>query len=422
MDNMDFVDMTWRAAAPEVLFSTASTLSTWSTSRLPEHLCHTSDRAAILGSEEIMLTGVATILAAMVLTQPPAPPAEARQLALARERAFVSVWLNGVGPYPFLIDTAAPYVALDTPIASTLGLPDAGEAEQLGEFTARPVRVQALAVADWPALSCDAYAADLSPMERPFGMRVAGILGLPGLPRRFRLNFEKRQIGRFPSEMGPEWIEIPLEADADTLLRVPLTVDKEHTVDAVLDTAFAGTLGLAADLLERWGLLSEDTPRLCPADPGAVRDALQIRLAECAVGVVKVNKPLCSVLEDAGPRIGARFLSRFEMAIDREGKKLLLRPLVALPWTDPPLRGAGLAPAERLDGRWSLFVAEDSPAWIGGIEPGDVLGAVNGVDMAGQSFGFVQRALSGKPDTFLDVTVLRGNEVLEFRVAIEEML
>jgi predicted aspartyl protease len=259
-------------------------------------------------------------------------------------------------------------------------------------------------------------------MEQTFCMRVAGILGLPGLPRRFRLDFEKQQIGRFPSEMGPDWLEIPLETDADGLLRVLLTVDKEHTVDAVLDTAFAGTLGLPADLLERWGLLSEDTPRLRPADPGAVRDALQIRLTECAAGAVEVNKPLCSVLEDAGPRIGVRFLSRFEIAIDREGGKLFLRPRVALPWTDPPLRGAGLAPAERVNGRWSLFVAEDSPAWIAGIEPGDVLGTVNGVDMAGQSFGFVQRALSGKPDTFLDVTILRGNEVLEFRVAIEEML
>jgi len=370
-----------------------------------------------------MFSGMVTLLvAAVVLAQPPAPPAEARELTLARGRAFVSVWLNGVGPYPFLIDTAAAYVAVDTPIAATLGLQEAGEVEQLGQFTAHPVRVQALEVAGWPALSCDAYAADLSPMERTFGLRVAGILGLPGLPKRIRLDLTKQKIGRFPAEMGPEWVAIPLKMDADGVMHVPLTVDEEHTASVVLDTAFPGTLALPQKLLERWGLFSENTPRLRPLDAGMARDALQIRLTECVLGSIAVNKPLCSVLESAEPRIGMRFLSRFEIALDREEDVLYLRPLVAVPWTDPPLYGTGVALAEQINGLWSLFVAEDSPAQMAGIEPGDLLVAVNGIDMAGQSFDFVQRALSGKPDTFLDVVVLRGNEMLEFRVAIEEML
>jgi predicted metalloprotease with PDZ domain len=145
----------------------------------------------------------------------------------------------------------------------------------------------------------------------------------------------------------------------------------------------------------------------------------QIRLAEFSMGAVTVNTPLCEVWDGGGARIGMRLLSRFEVALDRDNARLHLLPLVELPWTDPPVCGVGLAPAEWVDGLWSLFVAEDSPAQRAGILPGDLLVSVNGIEMEGQSFGFVQRSLGGKPDRLLDVAVLRGGEVLVFRLATD---
>ena len=370
-----------------------------------------------------MVSTMRIILAAAVFVgQPLSAPPEARGLTLARGRAFVPVWLNGVGPYPFLIDTAAPYVALDAPIAATLALPETGEPEQLGDFSAQPVRIQALEVAGRPAIACNAYAADLSPMEAAYGLRVAGILGLPGLPDRFLFNCEQQTIGRFPPETGPEWFAVPMKTADDGVLRVTVTIDKEYTVDAAVDTAFSGTLAIPQALLKQWGLFSESTPRLRTANGGAVQGATQIRLTQCAVGDITVNGPLCSLSEEPGARLGMRFLSRFEVALDREVKMLYLRPLVPVPWSDPPVCSAGLAPAECVDGLWSFFVAEDSPAQMAEILPEDLLVSVNGLDMAGQSFDYVQRALTGKPGAFLDVAVQRGDEVLVFRVAVEEAL
>ncbi len=372
-----------------------------------------------------MLSGIIAILTAGALVSGQAMSAaeDAREVTVARGRVFLPVWLEGVGPYPFLLDTAAPYVALDTPIANTLGLAESGEPERLGNVHAQPVRIQALETANRPAIACEAFATDLSPMEAAYGLRVAGILGLPGLPSRFRLDCERRRIVRFPAEMGPEWIAVPLKVEPDGVMRVQLTVDNKHTLDAIVDTAFGGNLAIPQGFLERWGLLPEAGPRLRAADAGAVEGVTQIRLARCSVGNIAVVTPLCDVAgNDTAPRLGLRFLSRFELALDRDAETLHVRPLVPLPWTDPPLYSAGVTPGERVEDLWSLFVAEDSPAAMAGILPGDLLVSVNGLEMAGQSFDFVQRALTGKPATVLDIAVLRAEGILVFRVAVEEAL
>ncbi len=367
-----------------------------------------------------MLSTLLLVVAAGLLAVE--PPATAQALMFERGRVFVPVWVNGVGPYPFLLDTAAPYVALDAPIAEALELPEAGEPEQLGGFSARPVRVLVLDVAGSPTIDCEAYAADLSPMEALYGFRVAGILGLPGLPKRFRLDCSAREISAFPSEMGPEWLEIPFTTDPDGIMRVTVTLEGHYVREAVLDTAFAGTLSITEALLEKWGLLSEDTPRLRAMERGDAPADAQIRLGECAIGPVKVRNPLCALSDTGAVRIGMRLLSRFELALDRNAEMLYVRPLVALPWRDPPLYGTGVTPVERVHGFWSLVVAEDSPARMAGLVSGDLLVSVDGSDMAQQPFDAVQRALAGSPGEFLDIGVLRQGAVAVYRVAVEEML
>ena len=372
-----------------------------------------------------MVSGITALVAAaaFIAGQTPAALSAGHEVTIVRGRAFVPVWLDGVGPYPFLVDTAAPYVALDAPIAATLGLPSVGEPEQIGGFTAQRVRVQALEVAGRPAIGCGAYAAGLAPMESVYGLRVAGILGLPGLPERFLLDCEGGRIARYPLEMGPEWIAVPMTTGPGGVMRVPVTLNGAHAVEAELDTAFSGTLALPRDLLEQWGLFTEHTPRLRVADGDGVRGATQIRLPECTVGPLEVVTPLCEVLEEhAAPRLGMRFYTRFALALDRAAGTLHLRPLVPVPWHDPPVHSAGVTPAEQVEDLWSLFVAEDSPAQRAGLVSGDLLVSVNGMDMAGQSCDYAHRALTGQPATVLDIAVLRGGEALAVTVAIGESL
>ena len=87
-----------------------------------------------------------------------------------------------------------------------------------------------------------------------------------------------------------------------------------------------------------------------------------------------------------------------------------------------PALCTGVPPAEQVEDLWSLFVAEDSPAQRAGLVSGDLLVSVNGMDMAGQSFDYAHRALTGQPATVLDIAVLRGGEALAVTVAIGESL
>ena len=337
-----------------------------------------------------------------------------------RGRAFVPVWLDGVGPYPFLVDTAAPYVALDAPSPPRSDCP-AWVSRSRSAGLPRSGCVQALEVAGRPAIGCGAYAAGLAPMESVYGLRVAGILGLPGLPERFLLDCEGGRIARYPLEMGPEWIAVPMTTGPGGVMRVPVTLNGAHAVEAELDTAFSGTLALPRDLLEQWGLFTEHTPRLRVADGDGVRGATQIRLPECTVGPLEVVTPLCEVLEEhAAPRLGMRFYTRFALALDRAAGTLHLRPLVPVPWHDPGAQQPSVT-AEQVEDLWSLFVAEDSPAQRAGLSPAPA-GIRHRMDMAGQSFDYAHRALTGQPATVLDIAVLRGGEALAVTVAIGESL
>ncbi len=372
-----------------------------------------------------MLSSITVLMAAAALItgQTPATASTGHEITLARGRLFAALWVNGVGPYPFLIDTAAPYVALDAPIAGALGLPDAGKPEEASGFSAQRIRIQALEVAGRPALECGAYAADLAPMEAVYGMRVAGILGLPGLPERFLLDCEGGRLARYPLRMGPEWIALPISTGADGVMRVPVTLNGEHAVEAELDTVFSGTLALPRNLLEHWGLLTENTPRLEVADGSGNRGAIQIRLPKCTIGPLEVETPLCEVLENgATPQLGMRFWSRFMPALDRAAGTLHVWPLVPLPWHDPPVHSAGVTPADQVGGLWRLFVAEGSPAQRAGLLTGDLLLSINGMDLAEHSFDYVYRALTGQPATALDIAVLRGGAVFAVMVAIDQAL
>jgi predicted aspartyl protease len=355
-----------------------------------------------------MISSIAVLVAAATLItgQTPAAVSAGQEITLARGRLFAPAWVNGVGPYPFLIDTAAPYVALDAPIAGALGLPDAGKPEEADGFSAHRIRIQALEVAGRPALECSAYATDLAPMEALYGLRVAGILGLPGLPERFLLDCEGGRLARYPLQMGPEWIAVPISTGSDGVMRVPVTVNGEHAVEAELDTVFSGTLALPRNLLEQWDLFTEHTPRLEVADGAGSRGAIQIRLPKCTVGPLEVETPLCEVLENgAAPQLGMRFWSRFMPALDRAAGTLHVLPLVPLPWHDPPVHSAGVTPAGQRGGLWRLFIAEGSPAQRAGLLTGDLLVSINGMDMAEQSFDYVHRALTGQPATALEIAV-----------------
>ena len=91
--------------------------------------------------------------------------------------------------------------------------------------------------------------------------------------------------------MGPEWIAVPLKVEPDGVMRVQLTVDNKHTLDAIVDTAFGGNLAIPQGLLERWGLFPDAGPHLRAADAGAVEGVTQIRLGALFVGNIAVVSP-----------------------------------------------------------------------------------------------------------------------------------
>ncbi len=63
-----------------------------------------------------------------------------------------------------------------------------------------------------------------------------------------------------------------------------------------------------------------------------------------------------------------------------------------------------------------LSTFPDSPAEKAGIIPGDVLVAVDGVNIENEEFEAVRRKITGKPDTTVNITVRRGKSLMDFTV------
>ena len=112
---------------------------------------------------------------------------------------LVPVYLNGQGPFDFVLDTGATFTCVDRDVAQRLQLPERTGALGIGAGVGgagriRLVRVDSLRVGASRALDVTACELDLAQVEQ-IGLEVDGLLGLNVLKEfRMTLDFEREVL------------------------------------------------------------------------------------------------------------------------------------------------------------------------------------------------------------------------------------
>ncbi len=333
-------------------------------------------------------------------------------VTLLHNRIIVPVWLNEVGPYPFLLDTTAPGNSVDDDTAGYLKL-SGGQPEIRTAFIAPPTDLAQ--VRHYTVM-------DHNPFARFLGTPVTGILSPQSATDDICIDIPSGTV-RFGNKNG--WL--PTGAP-DVQPVVHGTINGQYDCALILDTTFGGVLGVPANMLRQWQLYDADVPCLVADRPdlktvAAPLGDAQIRLKSLKCGAAEMTDPICTVLpETERPRLGVGFLHYFRATISPSEPKLTFESVKDGPAQCPPLVGCGVTPAAFNGKYWTIWVAERSPAARAGLLSGGILTHVAGQDAAGMDYDTVQSLLKGNEGSSVNVMVLQGDTALEKALPIERLL
>jgi membrane-associated protease RseP (regulator of RpoE activity) len=339
----------------------------------------------------------------------------ATTFSVVRDKILAPVWVNGAGPYPFILDLGIKHPVLSRTVGDALGLKPS-PTEQ-GQGIALAVEIQELRIDKAASKPLQVLMMDLSPFKTTLGTEVAGIFSGREIGDELRLDFAAnaltvRQLsgeGSLPTDTR----SVRLRLDENNQPVVSVLLDGKHVRSFLVDTTLGGALGMPEQALRDLGLLTDDTPHLAvenlstgDANSQPLSEKMQIRLKSVRVGSAEVQDPVCSVLPSAeSPRLGLEFLKNFGTIFDFEEKLLRLEHTGKLPIVAGPIVGCGLTPARFVDGYWTVWVALDSPASKAGIQTGAILAEVNGKDLKDADYASVARKLTVEEGDVLSVTL-----------------
>jgi hypothetical protein len=334
----------------------------------------------------------------------------------ARGRLMTDVWINGAGPYPFLLDAAIKRPVIDPEAAQYLQLPSETAAGTMA------VHAEEMRFSDFPANSDTLAVRDLAGFSEKLGVRVAGLLPLWKPGYEVTIDFPRANV---------TWR--PLSAarlrrnDPDT---AGMQIGEGHTPvieclwngqyigTAVIDLLRPGMLAVPGNMAAEYALLPEESRmlRVFSRGPGGPRLSRQFRPGAFACAGIEVLQPLCTLREDGDHvRIGLDFLRHFTLTLNFEHGRARFDSSAGRQYQDRPLTGYGIAPDALRNGFWELAVADQSPAWRAGIRPGDRLLNINGLDLVNApdnrdaGFAEIERMLHGHPGDEIRIAVMPGN-------------
>lgn len=359
----------------------------------------------------------AAIAASAVWAQAPAQEPPGAAFTRVRAGLCTLVELNGIGPYPFLIDAAMPGTVVGRDVAAYLQ-PGASDSE-----IALVAPLRSLVLAETFVPCGETRVVDLSGFARQFGMPIAGIVGVWHAGFALTLDFPSQRL--WLTELADTETQGPQPPENRTPSVRGVLNDKTLLIFDV-DTTFAGTLGLPERLLREWSALREDSPVLevepVPGSETPLAGSRQVRLGSLRIGPAYLAAPICEILpEGTPPRIGLSFLEHFRVTFARGAPLRIESPLPG-PFREGDLNGCGATPVRLREGYWELAVAKNSPAARGGLTSGALLIAVDGEDAGGLSWADAAEALAGAPETPIALTVRRGGREQTVELVCERLL
>ena len=346
-------------------------------------------------------------------------PAEGRTTAsfeLLNNHIIVPVRVNGGEARPFLLDTGG--VNILTPaMVRSIGLKVAGVSKATGggEGAAASgyVRVDSLQIGGAVLKDVTAASFDFSPPEVE-GIELGGMIGAEFLQRFVvTIDYGANTVtfidpARFTEEeQAQAGIAIPFRY-YEHLPQIQGTLDGRPALINI-DTGSRSDVNITSAFVERAGLRQAYPHGITTTEgwgAGGPARAYIVRLGELSLGSVRVLKPLASLsaakrgaFADAAydGNLGGGVLKRFVATFDYSRHTLFLNTLAQPDADVGRFDRVGIWVNHTSDGVRIMDVAEGGPAFDAGLQVGDVVVAIDGIETAGRSLSDVRRSLKLLP-------------------------
>jgi hypothetical protein len=353
----------------------------------------------------------------------PAAEVYRAEAGLAAGRLTVLVALNGVGPYPFAIDTALRLPVVDAGVAAFLELAEAPT--ESGE--ANRAILDSLEVAGLPAQTMSCVVSDLSALSARLGVPIAGLLPAYQPGYEITLDYLERTVTWRPASESILFAQpgntVSLEVVEHGAPRAGLLLNGGRLEACAIDTMLGEFITLPWSVLEAAGANRAEAPTVTLRTVSEAAEPITFtRLAEARLGDISVENALLTVGGGLEPALGIRFLSRFRVTLNFEYGRAAFETTGPRQFEEPPLAGVGLV-LDRIENQlWALGVLQPSPAASAGLLPGDWLLAIDGADATGAPAHALESLLAAPVGATREISVLRDGEVLRVRLGAVELL
>ena len=340
--------------------------------------------------------------------------------------AYIDVEINGKGPFHFIFDTGA--VNVMTPAtAKRLGLELKDNLEAKGTGGSQngwTTKVHAIGLGGLTRTDQVFYVLDL-PSTAADGVQVDGLIGYEWLKQ-------------FPVKFDFDANTLTIYANANPVFSAagraaPITFKgKTPQIDGnvdgfagrfTLDTGSAGSLTLSKSFVEKNDLATyyhAKTMVMSAIGVGGPVFSLMARAGKLDLGSVSVDRPVTflsqqtkgtSTDHDLAGNIGFGILHRFNIVLDYPHSKIYFQPNAH--WAEPDLADRSGLRIDAGDGSFTVvYVAENSPGSLAGVQAGDQIVSVNGSASNTMSLADLRLLLKGDIGTKVSFKLDRDGKTI----------
>jgi hypothetical protein len=395
-------------------------------------------------------------LAAHAFAQPGSPQPEAAKpepalltlpFELASNKIYMQTDVNGEGPYPFVLDTGAPFSVLDWDLADSLKIRvfhtgDVGGAGlgtvKLG--TATGVRIAVDGLRYQPRrMEVIPLNETLSPAE---GRDVMGLIGDDVLERFVtEFDFAGREVRLYkPHSYSYEGngSKVPVTVQGHILARATVTFAGREPIDGrfIIDTGARIAVSLTTHVVNEHKLMEGDVKHVRTIVGWGLGGPLEHGLAraeQLKVGDVTFDAPTVTLSQDTrgvlasrsvSGIIGNEVLKRCRVIIDLPREELILEPTPAAMKAPFPADCSGLFITASGEGYRTFTVrdvAETTPAAEAGIKMDDVIDRVDGGPALRYTLEEL-RELLRSPGKSYDIELKRGDERINVKLTTRDLI
>jgi predicted aspartyl protease len=229
---------------------------------------------------------------------------------------LVPVFVDGRGPYSFVMDTGATTTVVSTELADALALPR-GEKQDgrgaAGKMTLVESRLPSLTVGHQTLDSLPVSVTDLSFLGRAMGEQVDGALGHSFL-RHFVMTLDyatnaltlRRPVGDLERALDEREIAFRYANAEDPLVVVPIFVNEKGPYDFALDTGASRTV-ISLELAAEFGLAAEKISQMTAG--GGNGTVSRVQLSSLAIGSAR-QENLAAAASDFLTQLSAELRSK----------------------------------------------------------------------------------------------------------------